>query len=69
MIEINPNLKPKCNECPMFEPKLDVQKTYADSVCYLTSVIISCEKTKMCDNIDRYLREVLGKEEASDGER
>lgn len=69
MIEINPNLKAKCSECEMFEPKMDVQRTYADSTCYLTTVNVSCEKAKMCDNLDQYLRKVLGKEDTSYGER
>lgn len=65
MIEINPNLKAKCNECPMFEPKMDVQRQYAGNQCYLTSVNISCEKAEICDNLDRYLRSVFDKEDPS----
>lgn len=58
MIEIDPNFKPMCDECEMFDPEMKVTRKYSNAKPYLTTVSILCAKRNECDNIERYLKGV-----------
>lgn len=55
--DINVEFAEKCKGCSVKEVKTESVKLYAGGEVFMTSISINCEHRRVCDRIEKMLRE------------